>query len=70
VNAGSKNGLLADVLKGLLSKGTLGGQVTKISIDGDYASFDVNSLHSDAALRAFKGFKLDGKRVSATKQAS
>jgi ATP-dependent RNA helicase DeaD len=70
VNAGSKNGLEADVLKGLLSKGTLGGQVTKISIDGDYASFDVNSLHSDAALRAFKGFKLDGKRVSATKQAS
>ena len=70
VNAGSKNGLQAEMLKGLLSQGSLGGQVTKISIDGDYASFDVNAQHSDAALRAFKGFKLDGKRVSARKQAS
>jgi superfamily II DNA/RNA helicase len=70
VNAGSKNGLQADMLQGLLSKGSLGGEVSKIRIDGDYASFDVNSQHSDAALRAFKGFKLDGKRVSARKQAS
>lgn len=69
VNAGSKNGLKADVLKGLFSKSSIDGQVSKISIDGDYASFDVSSQHSDAALRAFKGFKLDGKRVSARKQA-
>ena len=57
------------MLKGLLSKGSLGGQVSKIRIDGDYASFDVNAQHSDDALKAFKGFKLDGKRVSARKQA-
>jgi ATP-dependent RNA helicase DeaD len=69
VNAGSKNGLQADMLQGLLSKGSLGGQVSKIRIDGDYASFDVNAQHSDDALKAFKGFKLDGKRVSARKQA-
>jgi ATP-dependent RNA helicase DeaD len=69
VNAGSKNGLQADMLQGLLSKGSLGGEVSKIRIDGDVASFDVNSQHSDAALRAFKGFKLDGKRVSARKHA-
>jgi len=69
VNAGSKNGLKADVLKGLFSKISIDGQVSKISIDGDYASFDVSSQHSDAALRAFKGFKLDGKRVSARKEA-
>jgi hypothetical protein len=71
VNAGSKNGLRADVLQGLLSKSSLSSsQVSKIKVDGDYASFEVKPQSVDAALKAFKGFKLEGKRVSARKQAS
>jgi len=70
VNAGSKNGLRAEVLQGLLSKNRLNSsQVSRIKVDGDYASFDVKPQSVDAALKAFKGFKLDGKRVSARKQA-
>ena len=70
VNAGSKNGLRPDVLQGLLSKNRLNSsQVSRIKVDGDFASFDVKPQSVDAALKAFKGFKLDGKRVSARKQA-
>lgn len=70
VNAGSKHGLQADTLHNLLSKNELKrSQLGKVRVDGEVASFEVHAGSADAALRAFKGFKLDGKRVSAKKGA-
>ncbi len=66
VNAGAKHGLETATLTTLFAKNALGhGHISDIKVSGEHSRFEVTPESFDAALRAFRGFKLSGRRVSA-----
>ena len=68
VDAGSDNGFRKATLLELLSENKLQkSHVGQVRVDGENTSFEVRPQSVDAALKSFRGFKLNGKRVSARK---
>ena len=66
VNAGKTHGFNQDTLKDLLSNVRLSARNVKgMKVGNASTSFNVSKRDADAALRAFKGYRLNGKRVSA-----
>ena len=66
VNAGKTHGFNQDTLKDLLSNVRIAGRNVKgMKVGNSTSSFNVSKRDADAALRAFKGYRLNGKRVSA-----
>ena len=66
MNAGKTHGFNQDTLKDLLSNVRIGGRnVRGMKVGNSSTSFSVSKRDADAALRAFKGYRLNGKRVSA-----
>lgn len=68
VDAGAENGFRKGTLLKLLDEGKLKkSDLGQIRVDGENTSFEVRPQSVDAALKSFRGYKLNGRRVSARK---
>ena len=69
VNQGSQGGISERALKQKLAdSGLQGAQIAKLNIYEHIATFEVRERRVDQALKSFKGYRIDGKKVRARRK--
>ena len=69
VSQGSQGGISERALKQKLAdSGLQGAQIAKLNIYENVATFEVRERRADQALKSFKGYRIDGKKVRARRK--